>query len=63
MELPVELDKVLRALPAAQAAFRALAPSHQREYVNWIKEAKKPETRQRRAEQAVVMLLGKAQRQ
>ena len=34
-------------------------PSHQREYLKWIGEAKKPETRRRRIEQAVVRIAAK----
>ncbi|MCB1566811.1 MAG: YdeI/OmpD-associated family protein, partial [Xanthomonadales bacterium] len=32
------------------------APSHQREYVDWITEAKREETRQRRLAQAIEWL-------
>jgi uncharacterized protein YdeI (YjbR/CyaY-like superfamily) len=35
---------------AERAAFEAMPPSHRREYVNWILEAKKTETRERRIE-------------
>ena len=34
-------------------------PAHQREYLKWINEAKKPETRQRRIEQAVERIAAK----
>jgi uncharacterized protein YdeI (YjbR/CyaY-like superfamily) len=37
----------------ALATFEAFAPSHRREYVEWITEAKSEETRARRLEQAV----------
>jgi len=37
----------------ARARFYALPPSHQREYVKWIEEAKKPLTRQRRIDETV----------
>jgi hypothetical protein len=50
----VELsDDVAAALDAsgARAAFDALAYSHRKEYVRWIEEAKRPETRQRRIDQ------------
>lgn len=36
--------------------FADCTPSHQREYLKWIGEAKKPETRQRRIEQAVARI-------
>ena len=47
---PDDLAAALQAIPAAQAAWDGLAPSHRKEYVQWIEEAKKPETRQRRVE-------------
>lgn len=34
-------------------------PAHQREYLKWIGEAKKPETRQRRIEQAIKRIAAK----
>ena len=38
----------LRANPAALSRFEALPPSHKAEYLKWIEEAKRDETRQRR---------------
>jgi uncharacterized protein YdeI (YjbR/CyaY-like superfamily) len=43
-ELAAALDKV----PKAKAAFEQFAPSHRREYLEWIAEAKRDETRQKR---------------
>jgi uncharacterized protein YdeI (YjbR/CyaY-like superfamily) len=40
----------------AKAAFDALASSHPREHADHVSEAKRPETRQRRAAQAVERL-------
>ncbi|WP_372668938.1 YdeI/OmpD-associated family protein [Amycolatopsis kentuckyensis] len=59
-ELPAELADALDAAPDAKAAFDALPPSHRREYVQWVAEAKKPETRVSRAEKAVQRLRDKA---
>jgi uncharacterized protein YdeI (YjbR/CyaY-like superfamily) len=54
---PVKMPAVLTAALAknrkARAGFDALGPSHQREYVEWITEAKTDETRGRRLAQAV----------
>lgn len=57
-ELPVpdDLAALLDATPAARATFDAFAPSHRREYVEWITEARRPETRARRLAQAVEWL-------
>jgi hypothetical protein len=46
--LPAELKKSFKAAPGTKAAFEKLSYSHQKEYVTWIEEAKKDETRQRR---------------
>jgi len=47
--IPPELTSALAAHPAAQAAFASLPPSHRREYAQWVGEAKRTDTRQRRA--------------
>jgi uncharacterized protein YdeI (YjbR/CyaY-like superfamily) len=57
--VPREFSEALDGNLAADAAFQALPPSHQREYVRWIDEAKKDETRRRRGQKAVTMLLKK----
>ncbi len=46
-----DLLAVLDASPPARERFDALPPSHQREYLKWIEEAKRPETRRRRMEE------------
>lgn len=58
--LPAELAEALAVAPQAHVLFQALPPSHQREYSRWVGEAKRPTTRQQRAEKAVAMLLAKA---
>lgn len=54
---PADLVKALRAA-GAWPRWRELSYSHQREHVEAIEGAKKPETRQRRIAGAVKMLLG-----
>jgi uncharacterized protein YdeI (YjbR/CyaY-like superfamily) len=54
--LPGFIEQELRHHPAAWGAFECLAPSHRQEYVRWIDEAKKDETRQKRLAEAVVLL-------
>jgi uncharacterized protein YdeI (YjbR/CyaY-like superfamily) len=56
-ELPSELRTALAAAPDARAAFDGLAPSHRREYVRWVAEARRADTRERRAAQTVMRLL------
>jgi uncharacterized protein YdeI (YjbR/CyaY-like superfamily) len=55
-DLPAYIAKALKADANAWERFRALAPSHRREYVAWIHSARKPETRERRLGKAIAML-------
>lgn len=55
-EIPAFIAKALQAHPAAGEIFERLAPSHRRNYVRWITEAKKEETRLRRLQVALQML-------
>ncbi|HTH48489.1 MAG TPA: YdeI/OmpD-associated family protein [Candidatus Limnocylindria bacterium] len=48
LKVPEDLATLLRKNPPAKAAFSAFSPSHRREYVEWITEAKREETRQKR---------------
>jgi hypothetical protein len=52
VEVPDDLAAALAAAGRADA-FAALGYSHRREYVQWIAEAKRPETRARRVAQTV----------
>ncbi|WP_431049923.1 YdeI/OmpD-associated family protein [Roseateles sp. L2-2] len=52
-EVPDDLAAALRANPAAQKTFDAFPPGQRRDYIDWIVEAKKAETRERRLAQAV----------
>jgi hypothetical protein len=56
VDVAIELDTAPREVPlpddlsaamddAARSAFDGLAPSHKKEWVRWVEEAKKPETR------------------
>lgn len=45
---PADLQKALKANARALANFKASSPSHKREYIEWITEAKAEKTRQRR---------------
>ncbi len=56
VEVPPELAKAFKKEKAAEAYFNSLAYSHKREYVSYITEAKKEETRVRRAAQTIEML-------
>jgi uncharacterized protein YdeI (YjbR/CyaY-like superfamily) len=54
--LPADLKAALGRNRKARATFEALPPSHRREYVAWITEAKREETRRRRLDQAIAWL-------
>jgi len=58
--LPRELDAALASSPAASERFAALAPSHRREYVRWVLDARRADARERRAAQTVMRLLSTA---
>lgn len=53
LETPADLLVALNGNGKAKAAFDAFSPSARREYVEWVIEAKREETRQRRIAQAV----------
>ena len=55
--MPAELAAALRASPGAKAAFARMSPSHQRQWQQYVGEAKQTETRQRRAARAVAQLV------
>jgi bifunctional DNA-binding transcriptional regulator/antitoxin component of YhaV-PrlF toxin-antitoxin module len=56
VEAPPDLREALERSPGAAAAFARLANSHRKAYVDWIEEAKRPETRERRVAKAVEMI-------
>jgi hypothetical protein len=53
---PADFAKSLKSNKRAQEFWDKLSYSHQREYANWISEAKQPETRERRIAKAVELL-------
>ena len=57
--IPEELAEALMGNETAEKIFAALPPSHRNEYLRWISEAKRSETRRRRAVKAVEMMVDK----
>ena len=53
VEVPEDLAAALAGDRAAEEAFGRLSFTHRREYVQWVEEAKRPETRARRIGQTV----------
>jgi uncharacterized protein YdeI (YjbR/CyaY-like superfamily) len=54
--VPQDLRAAIDAVPAAKAVFDGFPPSCQREYVEWVTEAKRDETRAKRLNQSVEWL-------
>lgn len=57
VEVPDDLSAVFAAHPEARTRYERLSYTHRKEYVRWIEEAKKPETRLKRLNKTVEMLL------
>jgi uncharacterized protein YdeI (YjbR/CyaY-like superfamily) len=54
--VPQDLRAAIDAVPAAKATFDAFPPSCQREYAEWVTDAKRDETRAKRLAQTVEWL-------
>jgi uncharacterized protein YdeI (YjbR/CyaY-like superfamily) len=54
--VPQDLCAAIDAVPAARATFDGFPPSCQRDYVEWVTEAKRDETRAKRLNQSVEWL-------
>ena len=53
LKMPAPFASALKKSKKAQTNFDALSPSHQREYIEWITEAKQDATRERRIATAI----------
>lgn len=60
--VPAELKDALERSPAAQREFDRWPPSHRKEAAEYVLEAKRPETRVRRAQKCVEMIIAQAER-
>lgn len=56
LPVPPDLQAALKRNAAARKTFEGFAPSHRREYIEWIGEAKRADTRARRLAQAIEWL-------
>lgn len=57
--IPSELQTLLDKTPEASEFFDTLSKSYKKGYCDWVGMAKQAETRQSRAEKAILMLLNK----
>ncbi|HEX2833443.1 MAG TPA: YdeI/OmpD-associated family protein [Thermoanaerobaculia bacterium] len=55
--MPAELTAALKKTPAAKQTFDAFSPSHRREYIEWIAEAKQTATKEKRVAQTIEWLV------
>ena len=60
--VPADLAQALAGDAVAAAVFSAFAPSQRREYLEWITDAKRPKTRERRIAQAIAWMAEGRQR-
>jgi uncharacterized protein YdeI (YjbR/CyaY-like superfamily) len=56
LPVPASMKKALGSNKQAMKTFQDFSPSHQREYIEWITEAKTDETRERRLSKAIEMI-------
>lgn len=56
LRVPADLRDALAGNAAAKKSFDGFSPSARRDYIEWITEAKRAETRTRRLEQAIAWL-------
>lgn len=56
VKVPDDLETALAKNRKAREAFEDFSPSHRREYIQWITEAKREETRKKRVEQALAWM-------
>jgi uncharacterized protein YdeI (YjbR/CyaY-like superfamily) len=56
VDIPDDLRRALETQPEAREAFEKLSYSHQKNYVDWILNAKREETRCSRIEKALFLL-------
>ncbi|TVY04097.1 YdeI/OmpD-associated family protein [Cohnella terricola] len=57
-EVPEDLRAALQENEAAESFFAKLAPSHKKEYIRWVLDAKRQETRDSRVRQTIEKLRG-----
>jgi len=56
ISLTPELEKVLKANKKAWKNFNNLAPGYRKEYILWLLNAKREETKEKRLKEAIMLL-------
>lgn len=57
VEIPDDVQKLLGENPTAKELLEKMSYTHRKEYIRWITEAKKPETREKRQLKMIEMIL------
>ncbi len=57
VEIADDIALVFNENPEAKALFNNMSYTHKKEYIRWIEEAKKPETREARKTKMITMIL------
>jgi len=57
VDIPPDLQQALEANPKAHELFNRLSYTHQREYVRWVTEAKRDQTRLDRVQRTIELLI------
>ncbi|RMH22718.1 MAG: hypothetical protein D6698_00695 [Gammaproteobacteria bacterium] len=57
MKIPEYIQVHLDKHPDAKGIFNRLSPSHKKEYIKWVSEARADDTQKRRLEGMIEMLL------
>lgn len=57
VDIPEDVQQILDAHPAAKILLEKMSFTHRKEYIKWITDAKKPETREKRKEKMIEMVL------
>ena len=60
--MPADFADALAANPEAKAFFESIAPFYRKNYLRWIEDARRPETRTRRIGEAMTQLAEKKRR-
>jgi hypothetical protein len=61
LSVPADVAAALRKTPGAQNAFKNITPGLRREFLRWVLNAKHSETRAKRIERAIPILIERAQ--
>jgi hypothetical protein len=61
IDVPADVAAALRKTPEAQKAFKTITPALRREFLRWVLKAKHPDTRAKRIEEAIPILIERAQ--